>query len=360
MKMKRLDLSFLRLVVICGFLWSGAARAEIQIVTDGDLNVASVTDIPNLEFITPNSPEVAVNPARMKTHVQEVCKDGGFGVLPDGACTALKTALENHQPIMPAALKVSLMLTPAIPLNEPLYTIEEWFTMYKNNRQLINLTINGNWFNINWQTLPDKTTLGFGYSYKMPVTTTVGYDVSNGQIISAANTKDPTNQCLFDALAVTGQSGQYAVQIVKNDQINNLPSPVHAAVSGILIVDNGVYFRHSPFSPQGKCNNTDKKIARIGVGLTADGKILIVMVKQPGRGVDGWTEQEFANEMINHKAAKAINLDNSGSSQFLYTKDGQSFTESKMGDKLPVNIGDQPVNTPVYRPVPNFVGIIPT
>jgi hypothetical protein len=76
---------------------------------------------------------------------------------------------------------------------------------------------------------------------------------------------------------------------------------------------------------------------------------MIVMVRQPGRGVDGWTEQEFANEMINHKAAKAINLDNSGSSQFLYTKDGQSFTESKMGDKLPTNIGDQPVNTLVSR-----------
>jgi hypothetical protein len=82
------------------------------------------------------------------------------------------------------------------------------------------------------------------------------------------------------------------------------------------------------------------------------------MVEQPGPGRDGWPEKKLAQRMIDAGAEIAINLDNSGSSQFLFTPDGRTPTVSKKGDKLLEDMGDMKSGAEVYRPVPNFPGII--
>jgi hypothetical protein len=348
------------LTAISGFLcYSGMVRAEIEVRKEGDLITAIVTNIQKLKFITPIPSDVYVSQEKLNLYANTVCAKGNE-VLSALSCETLLSRIEMKQALKPGDLNITLqMRDQTYSLNAPLYTIREWFNLHKAN-EAPNLMVNANWYNIEWKKLEGRQALGPGYPYKMPVSTPMGYSVSGGRIVSKYDSQDATNGCLFDALIVSGMPGASDVSIVAHEFINKTPAEsIMAAVAGFVIVN-----KKEEVKLVGKpalCNNVDKKMARTGIGLTADRQKLIVMVKQPGRDrseQDGWTQKELAINMMKAGADYVINLDNSGSSQFLYTKDGHDFIESAKGDKLPVDIGNQKRDTEVYRTVPNFFGII--
>jgi hypothetical protein len=73
--MKRIRLPILRMAAIGGFLWSGSVHAGITVEdvnSDGKVFVATVTDLANVDFITPNPSQfyVSTREAASRTSAQ--------------------------------------------------------------------------------------------------------------------------------------------------------------------------------------------------------------------------------------------------------------------------------------------------
>jgi hypothetical protein len=336
--MKHIHLTMLRMAVIGGFLWSGTAHAEITVdpSPDGTSFVATVTDLANLEFITPNPSQFFVNRSRAAGYIAHLC--GAVKIIGDEACNVLREALDRN--VKPEELKLAIKDGErSVPLTAPLYSLQEWFHLYHDRPTLM---VNANWFNVQYPPHPDVYN---GYPYIMPVTSTLGYAVSDGTTVTQADLQDTANHCLFDALVVARNTN--TVQIVPNAQIQHLTG-IKEAVSGIIIVKDKQYV-----APQGhaaQCNGTGGSKPRTVVGLvkgSAAQKLIIMVMQGRGKGIQ---DSAIAEQMIKKGVDDAINLDNSGSSQFLYAPAGVITAKSKPGDTFERQDTD--------RPVPNFFGIV--
>jgi hypothetical protein len=314
--MKCIRLPILRMAAIGGFLWSGSVHAGITVEdvnSDGKVFVATVTDLANVDFITPNLSQFYVNHARADVYYQYLCDKKH--IMDVRVCGSLKGAKSTD--VRGDALGLTLPNDGhPVPLRAPLYSLEEWFNQYKHGGKTITLMVNANWFNVLW---PGAE---INYPYIMPVTSTLGYAVSGGAIVTPETLKDTSKQCLFDALVITKNN---AVQIVANAQISH-QTGIQEAVSGIIIVKDKQYLEPQLTAREViACNNSSGTKARTAIGLATEGEKqkLIIMVMQPGsRGGVGWTDRTMATEMTSRGVFEAINLDNSGSSQFLYAPNG--------------------------------------
>jgi Phosphodiester glycosidase len=366
--MKRFSRFTCLLMTISGFLcYSSTVRAEITVTTTGSITTATlvtaiVTNVAKQKFITPIPSRFPVNKKKLQLYNEEVCVKKQ--ILQESSCKILVSHLKDITNKILMADDLGVMLEKfqqTFPLNAPLYTINEWFDVYKEMMpsEVPDLMVNANWFNV------DFKNIGRGYPHKMPVTAPAGYIVSHGMVASKHDSIDTTNRCLFDALIVKKkmpESDDVEVNFVAQDQIGKTDestpeSSITAAVAGFLIYNKG-----EPVTLQGfraSCNSFGVRKARTGIGLAEDRQKLIVVVWQPGPGLDttqGWKEEDLIAEMKKHGAKYVFNLDNSGSSQFRYVRNGK-LTISVEGDTLPAEIGGQPEGTKVYRPVPNFFGI---
>jgi hypothetical protein len=106
MEMRGVELPALGLILVGGLLWYGTVRTEITVKTEGDLNIATVTDIRSLDFVTSNPSDFPINSKSMQTDDDQVCKR--YKVLSDYSCGILEQRMSSHQELMSTALNVTL------------------------------------------------------------------------------------------------------------------------------------------------------------------------------------------------------------------------------------------------------------
>jgi hypothetical protein len=226
-------------------------------------------------------------------------------------------------------------------LKAPLYTMEGWQSKFPTPDAFAELKINGNWFDIRGPA---------NYPHVEPCTNIFGYSVSNGVVVSRADSGDPSGGATnyLDALLIApGADGRNQFYFARNSAISTYTDVKHA-IGGFLLVENGKVRKIGEMSSSTK---PDKTGARTAIGIDKSGDTMTVVVVQPGPQKTGMTAQQIAYYLkLKHNAYQVINLDNSGSSQF-YFKNGSTVYKALPGDTPPVG------TTPVYRPVPNFLSI---
>lgn len=221
-------------------------------------------------------------------------------------------------------------------LEFPFYTLEEWHFLYPST-----LKINANWFDIDGPP---------AFQYTLPCTDIYGYSNRAKNVVSKASNPDrvgnETN--LLDAFVVIDKGShrhmQRSLKILSNSDIAG-QNDIYYGVGGFILAKDGNVERRFPSSIKPAASG-----ARTALGLSKDGTTLYIVVVQAGPGMTGMKPKELALYMTKVLGAyDVINLDNSGSSQFLYD-DGQNIVKSVPGDW-------NPQSTEVYRPIPNFLSI---
>jgi hypothetical protein len=227
------------------------------------------------------------------------------------------------------------------------------------------LLINANWFDV----APPFESPNVNLCTNM-----FGYAVSDDRELVAANVTDHGN--LLDALVLftTKKSSTAFIRaaIVSNAEIAQYNRPKFA-VAGFIILRGGASVQNIPSS-----DSPLVTFSRTAVGLSSDGKKMIIVVEQRGKFLDikaGLTAAQMAGLLKYLGADTAINLDNSGSSQLVYyanVTDSSPKYISKPGDmvecsqhlRVPCTAAEQQLDhegeiVVRYRPVPNFLGIKP-
>jgi len=135
------------------------------------------------------------------------------------------------------------------------------------------------------------------------------------------------------------------VRVVPNAKLQSLidSGRVVHAVGGGQIVSEGKVVSSSKMSPSLKPNNTGPRTA---IGISRDGKTVVFLTIQTGPGQTGMTAVQLAYYLLkNLNYYNAINLDNSGSSQFIFNENNKIKYITIEGDREG------------YRPIPNFIGV---
>jgi len=241
---------------------------------------------------------------------------------------------------------------------DALLNVTEWKASYPSN-----ILINANWF--------DVTPPQFVSPHVNRCSNIRGYAVSSKTVLTDNNERDNGNLLDSLLLAATHKTSNtfYKAVIAPNAQIGDYNVPGNA-VSGFIILKDGAV-QTTPNS-----NSPNVTFARTAVGLSEDKKTMYVIVEQRGRFFDikaGLSANQMAKLMEHYGAHTAINLDNSGSSQFAYYVDKKDIQPKYISLKGDVVECDQQLRTPCtaqelrnfdngdlvnrYRPVPNFLGI---
>ena len=204
--------------------------------------------------------------------------------------------------------------------------------------------VNTNWFDA--REIPN-------FPYKMPCTDIFGYAVNDGKVISEYSKKDLQAGEALDAFVVLQPAGPgtpFELRILSNDQLQEMGragrmAQVRYAVAGFITGRNGI-----PLFSSAKGNKPESSGARSALGLSKDGQTMSIVVVQSGPLASGINAERLARYMIERMGASdVINMDNSGSSQFIYTRSETSeIVISRPGDR------DQN-NKPAYRPVPSVL-----
>jgi hypothetical protein len=289
---------------------------------------ATVTNLGAATFLVPNGAPLGVSCTNLNNYANYAC------AAPLSSCSNMRSYANMCSTTPPTCATLGLQDKYSRSLGVPMFDLPTWARMNPNLR----LLVNGNWFDV----------LGpSGFPYVMPCTAINGYSVSNGQVISLASTPDKAN--LLDALVIQTTPGttRQVPSIVPNSGIASL-SNVSQAVGGFIVVRNGAQSSY----PSDSTNATFAD-SRTAVGLSQDGSTMYVVVVQPGFAEPAGqiTMAQLANYMISLGAYNAINLDNSGSSQFVYQSGGNVMYKSLPGDI------DDLTGEDAYRPIPNFFGI---
>lgn len=216
-------------------------------------------------------------------------------------------------------------------VHDPLYTLSEWQDWMPTQ-----LKINANFFQIFDGCSPPCT------PYNMVCSNINGLSVSNSQSVSSASTPDFGN--LLDSILFlnTGQA-----VIVSNSEIAGYTG-IQNAVSGAIIVREGRILPNNAILSSAKPTASGSRTA---VGLDKGGSTLTIVVIQTGSRNPGMTAKQLGAYMIQQfNCDSVLNLDNSGSSQFLYAGSAGVLT-TIAGDSSGCGTSS------CYRPIPNFLGI---
>lgn len=232
------------------------------------------------------------------------------------------------------------------PLTFPMFDILEWSKLANPRPPYI--IVNTNWFDIRGPRY---------FPYNMPCTDVFGYLVNSGTVLSQyskpdhqRNEKPGQDGTMLDAFVVTEATGSifaFDLAIKTYDQLQALGraarlATVKFAVGGFVIARDGIPI-NSPES-----NKPTTRNPRSAIGLSADGRTMTVVVVQGGPNGEGLDAELMARFLVERLGASTVlNLDNSGSSQFLFKEsDTAAPVVSVKGDRL------QDDSTLAYRPVP--------
>lgn len=200
------------------------------------------------------------------------------------------------------------------------------------------LAVNANFFSKSLR--PAREGEPPGYQAGQPVDL-LGLSVSGGRLVSSPRTSDGVG----DPALVVLRGGEGRVARIDRSMLKEVGWAVagagpHEKQPGTLLVTDG---KNTGATARVQPNN---KNPRTAVGVTADGRTLILLVvdgRQPTHSV-GVTLPELADLMIELGADDAVNLDGGGSSSFYYRRaDGAVVTNSPSDGH--------------WRPVGNHLGI---
>jgi Concanavalin A-like lectin/glucanases superfamily/Phosphodiester glycosidase len=292
---------------------------------------AKVTHIESADFLVADGSSVPADCGRLNQYKTYAC------TAHLASCSTLTPAAEQCVTRTTKCSSLGITDDDRRALNYPLYTLEEWQNLFPTR-----LKVNANWFDIKGPP---------GFPHMSPCTDIFGYSVNQGQQVSRADNPDVvgTQRNYLDALVVIDTpvpdgTTHRTVRIVKNSEIAGLRN-VTFAVGGFILVKDGKSQKPYPSSVKEASSG-----ARTGVGLSADNQTLYIVVVQGGPNTTQMTAADLAAYMKQEQGARnIINLDNSGSSQFLYV-DGTTTYKSEPGDY-------NSANQKVYRPIPTFFGI---
>jgi len=211
--------------------------------------------------------------------------------------------------------------------------IAPWSTQYSAR-----LFINANFFVIH-----------DGGPYSNPCTTALGWTISNTTTVSpyAQVHSGATQTMVFYKPSVAQASGVYA-DILGNNAVSAQRDNIQNAISGFTLVSDGV------FNDQSSGIDANNNRARAAVGVTRDGKTLILAIVNNGNDGGsypngGTTLKGLADLLISNGAYTALTLDGSGSSQLIFANGAVTYKS--------VGSDSAQGGTHQYRPVPIFLGI---
>jgi hypothetical protein len=289
---------------------------------------ATVMNADYADYFVPRGSDWPAQCNRVRAYADYLCNNNSGSA----TCTSARSAANTCASSQPACATLKIKDNNQRALNYPLYTLEEWNNFFPGG-----LKVNANWFDINGPP---------NFPHVSPCTDIFGYSVSNGQVVSLATNGDQvgTQTNLLDALVVIDEqlpdgTTHRSLRIVSN-LANAAQRNVRQAVGGFILMQGGHYAPNIPSSV--KPDNTG---ARTGLGLSADGKTLYLVVVQAGSRQPGMTARDLAYYLKAMGASDVINLDNSGSSQMYYDTNPRVTT-------LPGDKDNQ--NRDAFRPVPNF------
>lgn len=224
-------------------------------------------------------------------------------------------------------------------LRFPMFNIMEWEELARPNPPFV--MVNANWFDIRGPRY---------FPYNMPCTDVFGYLVDAGNVMSEYSKPDVQFGEKLDAFVVTetGKPGiKYDLAIRSSDELRDIGRPgrlamVKYAVGGFITARNGIPL------PSAQGNKPTVANSRSAIGLSPDNRTMTIVVVQGGPDGEGLDAEMMARYLIeSHGAKTVINLDNSGSSQFLYAlSDSSGYIESRPGDRT------QDGKAVALRPVP--------
>ncbi|WP_051214099.1 phosphodiester glycosidase family protein [Maritalea myrionectae] len=207
-----------------------------------------------------------------------------------------------------------------------------------SNQYSARLFINANFFDIN-----------AGNPYTTPCTTALGWTIGNTETVSTYGTVHggATQTMAFFTPAHAQSTGIYA-EILGNNAVSSQRDNIQNAVSGFTLVSDGQFNDQS----SGIAPTTNR--ARAGIGLTQDGKTLILAIVNNGNDGGtypngGTTLKGLADLLIANGAYSALTLDGSGSSQLVFSNGAVTYKS--------VGSDNAQGGTHQYRPVPIFLGV---
>lgn len=231
---------------------------------------------------------------------------------------------------------------PGQPYNSRLMVLKDWNKQFSSR-----LKMNANFFSIYNISKPNLR--------DYPCTKILGPCISDHEVIAGPTVKDISG-CLdekeicqegcgnlMDAFVVLENPSE--VRVVPNANLQALinTNRVKHAVGGGQIIKDGKPLRTSEMSKSLKANGT---MARTAIGISQDGKSIVFITIQSGFHTSGMTGRQLALYLkYNLNCYNAINLDNSGSSQFIFNEDNKIKYITIKGD------------LEGYRPIPNFIGV---
>ncbi len=230
----------------------------------------------------------------------------------------------------------------------PLYTLKEWSQIVAPVPPYV--MVNANWFNINGPP-------SINFPHNSPCTEIFGYSVNAGREISPLDNPDTQAGEKLDVLLILASESDYHrtdLSILTASQLEGLyrsrkllPDSVLYAVGGFILAEGGKVRADSAMAKAAKPAATG---ARSAIGLADSGDTMHIVVVQSGKNAAGVTAKELALYMTKVlRDTDVLNLDNSGSSQFLYN-DGHSEGYSLPGD-------DDGTSKAAHRPIPNFLSV---
>jgi len=303
---------------------------------------AIVENAPDFEYVVPDGRELPANEATIRKRAAHA-----------RAKNDVATADRLNKAVQDKKLRcadLGLKDSKGNPLDYSLYTLRDWAAM-----KHVDLAVNANWFNI------DPTAFAH-FPHLSPCTQIHGYSAIRETVVSDADTPDNSlgEDNFLDAFLVlrerrTDGTFKRTIKIVPHARIPTSPAGVLAGVGGFILMEGGVI--RSKFSSSTKLTNG----ARTGLAISANGRTLYLVVVQggPDKTKPGMTAKQLAQYLYSLGGRDAINLDNSGSSQFYaadFTVEGddeETFTTAT--ESLPGDLDGQ--NNRVYRPIPTFLGL---
>ncbi|WP_374304413.1 phosphodiester glycosidase family protein [Ferrovibrio sp.] len=244
-----------------------------------------------------------------------------------------------------------------VPQDQNMLTVPDWAeTSLYGSR----LAINGSFFEVNGYS-------GGGDLHSELCTFVYGYTLSNRQLVRQEEQikaysmgRPPVFRDPGTLVFYTPGSPRYAdirwFPMFPSDPFT-VPANFQNAISGTQLLRNGAYVGDGVAGPDPAC-----RLARTAVGLSIDGRQLIMVVVNPGdhgtcsQPVAATTLGSLATYMKSLGAENAIALDGGGSSQMFYTDYRSGILRSLPSDTVWPKTGFDP-NKKYYRPVGNFLGI---
>jgi hypothetical protein len=309
------------------------------------INWAKIQDADLATYRVPDPRGQAVDCARLRRYISTVCQTAGAPcdrITSYGA--ACRTLGSTARPTCSTFALANPVSSAPASLPFPMRTLEEWHNYYQTT-----VSVNANWFYVG---ALDE------YPHKVPCTAPAGFVVSDSTVLSPASTRDK-GTTYMDAFVVQRSStspGIYAQQLsivqcntsTQCSNISQMPNVIEA-VGGFQLVKNGTILT----TPD--ANTPTFPGARTLLGI--NGSTLYVVQASYNEDLYaglGPLARSIAQYMINtYGVTDVINLDNSGSSQFLYYPGGRNLPIKSIPGDMLTGQGD----TRFYRPFPVVLGI---